>query len=177
MPATNSLRRSAPVVAALACLVAVGPAPAWAAPADATTATAATTCEHACILNARTGAHPDFDRLVFDLTDGGLPPTVRADVSPGGSYSPGATGEIRKLLITGMSYLLLDMSPADARSTGPDAYTTPTVQSVSLPSLKGIQMTGSYEGHTTFGLSLGDYSQYKAFTLAAPNRVVIDVYH
>ncbi|MFD7169910.1 AMIN-like domain-containing (lipo)protein [Streptomyces violascens] len=130
-----------------------------------------------CILDARTGGHPDYDRLVFDLTDHVTPPTVQAQVSADGSYMPGASGETRHLAITGQSYLLLDVYPAQARFSGPDAYTTPTVQPVSLPSLKAVQMTGDYEGHIGFGLSLGDYTRYQVSTLTAPNRIVVDLYH
>ncbi|MFD7019157.1 hypothetical protein [Streptomyces sp. NPDC059928] len=139
--------------------------------------TAATTCERVCILDARTGSHPDYDRLVFDLTDHVAQPTVQAQLSADGSYTPGAAGEMRHLAIAGKSYLLLDVYPAQARSSGPDAYTTPAVQPVSLPSLKGVQMTGDYEGHIGFGLSLGDYTRYQVSTLTAPNRIVVDVYH
>ncbi|MFI6056266.1 hypothetical protein ACIBCO_40175 [Streptomyces violascens] len=146
------------------------------APAQAATA-AVTSCEHVCILDARTGGHPDHDRLVFDLTDNVPPPAVQAQLSADGSYMPGASGETRHLVITGKSYLLLDVSPAEVRSSGPDAYTTPAVQPVSLPSLKGVQMTGDYEGHIGFGLSLGDYTRYQVSTLTAPNRIVVDVYH
>ncbi|MEV5283522.1 hypothetical protein [Streptomyces sp. NPDC052811] len=130
-----------------------------------------------CILDARTGGHPDYDRLVFDLTDHVSLPTVQAQLSADGSYTPGASGEMRHLAIAGKSYLLLDVYPAQARSSGPDAYTTPAVQPVSLPSLKGVQMTGDYEGHIGFGLSLGDYTRYQVSTLTAPNRIVVDVYH
>ncbi|MGW2864188.1 AMIN-like domain-containing (lipo)protein, partial [Streptomyces sp. NPDC001205] len=95
-----------------------------------------------CILDARTGSHPDYDRLVFDLSDNVSLPAVQAQVSTDGSYVPGAAGEPRHLAITGKSYLLLDVSPAEARSSGPDAYTTPTVQPIGLSALKGVQLTG-----------------------------------
>ncbi|MFD9819404.1 AMIN-like domain-containing (lipo)protein [Streptomyces violascens] len=167
MPAVRRLAATA--------LVAAGFLAAGITPAQA--ATAATSCEHVCILDARTGGHPDYDRLVFDLTDNVAPPAVQAQVSADGSYTPGASDETRHLAITGKSYLLLDVYPAEARSSGPDAYTTPTVQPVSLSSLKGVQMTGIYEGHIGFGLSLGDYTRYQVSTLTAPNRIVVDLYH
>ncbi|MEV8529807.1 hypothetical protein AB0451_37865 [Streptomyces sp. NPDC052000] len=159
---------------AVSALAVTGALTAAIAPAQA--ATTDTSCKRVCILDARTGSHPDYDRLVFDLTDHALP-TVQAQLSADGSYTPGASGEMRHLAITGKSYLLLDVYPAQARSSGPDAYTTPAVQPVSLPSLKGVQMTGDYEGHIGFGLSLGDYTRYQVSTLTAPNRIVVDVYH
>ncbi|MFE9404803.1 hypothetical protein ACFYNY_24060 [Streptomyces sp. NPDC006530] len=129
-------------------------------------------------MDARTGAHPDFDRLVFDLHGTALP-RVDSTTNTTGDYPAGGSGEIKKLQIAGKSYLLLDISgEAQALPNGANAYTTPAVQPVSLPSLKGVQLTSSgYEGHVTFGLSLGDYSRYQISTLTAPNRVVVDIYH
>ncbi|MEU5438798.1 hypothetical protein AB0G73_36470 [Streptomyces sp. NPDC020719] len=168
--AIASIARRAASVAVLAGMTAA------AVPAHA--ATSASSCSDICVLDARTGAHPDYDRLVFDLSGTGRP-QVHASVSPDGSYSAGGSGEERRLQISGKSYLLLDISGgAVAFSSGPDAYTAPTVQTVSLPSLKGVQLTSAgYEGHVTFGLTLGNYSRYQVFTLTAPNRVVVDVYH
>ncbi|WHM37436.1 hypothetical protein [Streptomyces sp. BPTC-684] len=166
MPVLRAARAASALLSAVAvvALVAVGPAQA-AAPSTPSG-------DNMCILDARTGGHPDYDRLVFDVSRDTLPTAVHAEVSPDGTYSPGGTGEFKHLAITAKNYLLLDISPADGY-----AYTTPTVQPVSLPSLKGIQMTGGFEGHTTFGLSLGDYSRYKVSTLTSPSRIVIDIYH
>ncbi|MFD9793896.1 hypothetical protein ACFWXK_23455 [Streptomyces sp. NPDC059070] len=173
MALNHTTRRAATLAAVLAGLAAS------AVPAHA--ATAAPACAHLCVLDARTGAHPDYDRLVLDLTGNGAPPTVHARVSSDGAYHVAARDEDKKLQITGKSYLFVDVDPADTADSGPDAFTGPTVQSVALPSLKGFQMTagGGFEmDHTTtFGLSLGDYSGYKVFTLTAPNRVVVDLYH
>ncbi|MGP9022930.1 AMIN-like domain-containing (lipo)protein [Streptomyces sp. BR1] len=174
MTITLTARRAASVAAVLAGLTAS------AVPAHAA-ATAAPSCASICVLDARSGAHPGYDRLVLDLTSNGVPPTVHTRVSADGSYHVNASDEDRKLGITGKSYLFLDIAPADVTSTGPDAYTSPVVQPVSLPSLKGVQLAhaGGFEmDHTTtFGLSLGDYSSYKVFTLTSPNRVVVDLYH
>ncbi|MFD7169942.1 AMIN-like domain-containing (lipo)protein [Streptomyces violascens] len=158
----------------MATLVLAGPAPAQAA----TAATPASACQGICVVDARTGAHPDFDRLVFDLHGTGLP-RVESTTNTTGDYAAGGSGEERRLQIPGKSYLLLDISgEAHALSSGLDAYSTPAVQPVSLPSLKGVQLTSSgYEGHVTFGLSLGDYSRYQVSTLTGPNRVVVDIYH
>lgn len=170
MAIPSIVRRVAAAAAVLAGLTAS------AIPAQA--ATTASSCEGICILDARTGAHPEYDRLVFDLSGTGLP-QVQATVSPDGTYDAGGSGETRRLQIAGKSYLLLDISGgAHALSSGTDPYTTPAVQAVSLPSLKGVQLASAgYEGHVTFGLSLGDYSRYKVFTLTSPNRVVVDIYH
>ncbi|MFD9487596.1 hypothetical protein ACFWBX_27240 [Streptomyces sp. NPDC059991] len=169
-------QRAAAAVAVLAAAVLAGTAQ-----AQASTEPAASSCQYSCVLDARTGSHPDYDRLVFDLSNTGQLPTVRARDSSDGTYTPGASDEPRKLQIAGKSYLFLDIDPVTTTTTGPDAYTSPTVQPVSLLSLKGIQLASAggfeMEHTTTFGLSLGNYSSYKVFTLTAPNRVVVDIYH
>ncbi|MFF1836452.1 hypothetical protein ACFVXE_19925 [Streptomyces sp. NPDC058231] len=137
----------------------------------ADTAAVAPACASVCFLDARTGAHPDYDRLVLDLTETGYP-QVTATVSPDGLYVM-PSGDTKYMTIPGNSYLLLDMGGADATT-----YTSPSTLNVALPSLKGVQLLqGWYEGHAEFGLSLGDYSQYKISHLTAPNRMVIDIYH
>ncbi|WP_329404328.1 AMIN-like domain-containing (lipo)protein [Streptomyces melanogenes] len=173
MPKTSIIRQvSAAGAAVAAALVLAGPAP-----AQASTTSPVTSCPNICVLDARAGGHPDFDRLVFDLSGTGLP-QVRATASADGTYHTAGDDEIRHLQISGKSYLLLDVSGgAVALPSGPDAYATPRVQSVSLPSLKGVELAAGYEGNVTFGLALGDHSQYKIFTLTSPNRVVVDVYH
>ncbi|MFI1177005.1 AMIN-like domain-containing (lipo)protein [Streptomyces melanogenes] len=170
MAITSTARRAASVAAVLAGLAASA-VPAHAATADTSL------CERLCVLDARTGAHPDYDRVVLDLTNNAPLPTVHTRVSSDPTYHLDAADEDRKLQITGKSYLFIDIAPVDDRGT----YTSPAVQAVSLPSLKGVQLAhaGGFElDHTTtFGLTLGDYTQYKVSTLTAPNRVVVDIYH
>jgi hypothetical protein len=144
--------------------------------ASAHAAATASTCTPICVLDARTGSHSDFDRLVLDFSSGTLPGTVTATASPDGSYST-PSGETKKIEIAGQSYLILDVSVAHAHNdSGTVTYAAPRVKAVNLPSLKGVQLLSDAEGHVQFGLSLGNVSHYRTFTLTNPNRLVIDVY-
>ncbi|MFJ4866640.1 hypothetical protein [Streptomyces sp. NPDC088748] len=137
---------------------------------------AASTCTPICVLDARTGSHSGFDRLVLDFSSGTLPGTVTATASPDGSYST-PSGSTEKIETAGQSYLVLDVSTAHAHNdSGTVTYTAPRVKSVNLPSLKGVQLLSDFEGHVQFGLSLGSISRYRTFTLTNPNRVVVDIY-
>lgn len=164
------LRGAAAALLAAAAATAVAAAPAHAA-------TAAPACTVICIEDTRTGAHADYDRLVFDLSDGTLP-GVTATLSSTGEYMPGGSGETRYLTIKGSSYLMLELAPATTfDDAGNDTFTSPTTQAVGLPSLEGIQSTGGYEGYEGFGLTLGSYSRYQISHLTSPNRVIVDIYH
>lgn len=167
------LRGTAAALLAAAAATTVAAAPAHAA----TTVTATPACTVICIEDTRTGAHPDYDRLVFDLSDGALP-GVTATPSSTGEYTPGGSGETRYLTIKGSSYLMLELAPATTfDDAGNDTFTSPTTQTVALPSLKGVQSTGGYEGYEGFGLTLGSYSHYQISHLTSPNRVIVDIYH
>lgn len=139
-------------------------------------ATATPTCTDVCLLDVRTGAHTDFDRLVFDLSDGMLP-NVTTSTSTSGEYIL-PNGNTMPLTIKGNSYLFIDMNPVQmSDDSGSPTFTSPTTQTVALPSLQGIQLTTFSEGEVEFGVSLGTYSRYEISHLTAPNREIIDIYH
>jgi hypothetical protein len=139
-------------------------------------AAAASTCSTICVLDIRTGAHSDYDRLVFDLSDGTLP-TVTATPSVDGSYSV-PSGDTRYLTTKGSSYLFIDLHSAQTvDDAGNPTFTGATTQTVSLPSLKGVQLTSSFEGYVEFGLTLGAHSSYQLSHLTSPNREIVDIYH
>ncbi|MEV3854945.1 hypothetical protein AB0J38_11520 [Streptomyces sp. NPDC050095] len=144
-------------------------------PAQADTRDLAPTCDNICVLDARAGAHVDFDRVVFDLTGG--QPLIQAAESNSGSYGL-PSGETSTLQISGKSYLFLDLQGADAFDvSGNRTYANPDVQSIDLSSIKGVQRIPDAEGQVHFGLTLGDHSKCNVSTLTAPDRIVVDVYH
>ncbi|WP_256105448.1 hypothetical protein [Streptomyces sp. ODS05-4] len=141
-------------------------------------AAAATTpaCTPICVLDARVGAHAAYDRVVFDLSAGTMP-KARVTRSTSGSYST-PSGQDQLIEIAGKSYLILDLSIAHAHDNrGINTYTSPRVQAVNLPSVKGVQLLNDAQGHVLLGISLNDHSRYKTYKLAKPNRLVVDVYH
>lgn len=116
---------------------------------------------------------------MFDLA-GGLPAnvTVTPSGTGTGTHIGAGSGETESLSVRAKSYLLIDTSFTHTRyDDGAASYTTATTLPVALPSLRGLQLTNDYEGYTEFGLSPDTYSHYEVFTLTAPNRLVVDVYH
>jgi hypothetical protein len=165
----TGLAAAALTVAALAGAMAVP------ASASATTASASEVdlCDpgvgDACVLDARTGAHPDYDRLVFDMDGPGA--TLTTAPSADGEYVTGE-GDPRYPEIKADSYLIVTMNHA----LGYD-YATPRVDDVGLPSLKGLQFVGGVEGTLQFVLSLGPHTSVVTSHLTGPERLIVDVYH
>lgn len=141
-----------------------------------TSASAATpVCATSCFLDARTGAHTGYDRIVFDVTS--LPTLHGSSVSTSGAYDYNDNGT-KYPSITGKNYLFLDFTGANTHAdNGTLAYTTPSPENINLPSLKGAQLINSFEGSVDFVLTLDSYSSYQISTLTAPDRVIIDIYH
>jgi hypothetical protein len=172
MTAISRARRVAVTAAAAASIALVGLLPATASAAGAT----ASTCSSICVLDARTGAHPDYDRLVLDLSAGTLP-TVTAAASTTGVFYP-ASDKAVPVDIPGRSYLFVTLDSAGTYDDqGHDTYTSPHTLPVALPSLKGVELDYAYEGEVQFGLSLDSYSHYAISHLTGPNRVIVDLYH
>ncbi|MEV7420753.1 hypothetical protein [Streptomyces sp. NPDC089919] len=163
---------TASLLGAVAPTASAAPAPA------AVAATAGTTCPSACFLAVRTAAHDTYDRLVIDLGGTALPTWTEYVGDDGLSYDGGGSGEGKPVPLTGKHFLNLHFFGVDNHTTtGAGSFTGATTQPLSLPAVKGYALLGGYEGHFSFGLALGDYSSYRVFTLTAPNRLVVDVYH
>ncbi|MFG3099220.1 hypothetical protein ACGFZL_01590 [Streptomyces sp. NPDC048182] len=166
---TSFARRVALASAALTGIALLG-----SAPAQAATQTATPVCDNVCVLDVRSGAHADFDRVVIDLAGGR--PVTRADESDSPSYVL-PSGDVKDLQTPGSSYLFLGLQGAGiVDTTGKKVYTSPDVVATNLSAVKGVQRIPDSEGQVGFGLSLGSHSRYSVFTLTAPDRVVVDVY-
>ncbi|MEU3374286.1 hypothetical protein ABZ734_28055 [Streptomyces sp. NPDC006660] len=147
-----------------------------AVPASAQAATTTSpTCDWVCVLDVRAGAQTGYDRLVFDLSGG--QPTINSTETGSNLYSP-PSGETKELAIAGTSYLHLNLRGADTFDTaGTRIFANPIVQPLSLPSIRGVQLTQDFEGRVEFVLSLGEHTRYNVSGLSSPERIVVDVYH
>ncbi|NNJ06415.1 hypothetical protein HHX38_20105 [Streptomyces sp. PKU-MA01144] len=142
--------------------------PASAAPprTTATEAAPATTL----VTNARWGGHGSFDRFVIDLR--GAQP--HASVRPVKALRYDGTGH--KVPLAGKHFLEVRLSPAAAHDdAGRSVYRGPKLLKIHLPTLKGLAMTGDFEGYVTFGAAFDSKPVYKTTRLHAPERIVIDV--
>ncbi|MFJ5550630.1 hypothetical protein [Streptomyces sp. NPDC093225] len=124
------------------------------------------------VVNARTGAHCTYDRLVIDVQ--GTMPTTSVKRVPVLRYD----GSGRKVPLPGRYFLEIKLTPAAAHdSAGRNVYKGPKLKRLTLPKLKGIALTGDFEGVVTFGTAFNTYPKYTTKKLHHPERFVLDVQH
>lgn len=143
------------------------PAGAAGAPAPSTSATAT-----ALVVNARWDGHPSFDRLVIDVR-GKMPPVTVHQVR-----SLHYDGSGKRVPLAGRFFLEIKLSPAAAHDdAGRSVYHGPRLVKINLPALKGVALTGDFEGVVTIGAAFDHKPAYKTFRLHSPERFVVDIAH
>ncbi|MFG2486301.1 hypothetical protein ACGFSI_26555 [Streptomyces virginiae] len=147
----------------------------FAAPASASTLTTARTQTQAqtpLVVNARWAGHPTYDRIVIDLQ--GSAPAVTVTPVPQLVYD----GSGKPVPLPGKYFLEIRLHPAAAHNdAGQNVYQGPKLQKINLSKLKGIALTGDYEGYVTFGAAFDTLPYYRAFPLHSPERFVVDISH
>jgi hypothetical protein len=156
------VKRHRPLVAALLALLAML--------AFVPSANAQPTAE---LTNIRVGAHPGYDRIVFDLT--ALPATQNVKYVAQLVRDPSGM----PVSLPGNAFLQVTMTGAAAHDangnptyTGPQTFTTPQ-----LANVRAVALIGDFEGVVTVGLGLRHRAPVHMFTLTGPNRLVVDVNH
>lgn len=124
------------------------------------------------VVDLRVGEHRNFDRVVIDLK---------------GKVPGYAVRYVRKLTydgsgdavpLRGRKFVSITLFPAKAHGpSGASVYDGPMLRQYTMPVLRGVAFTGDYEARVSFGLSLRQRSDFRVFTLRAPNRIVIDIRH
>ncbi|MFJ6837030.1 hypothetical protein [Streptomyces sp. NPDC091209] len=143
-------------------------------PASAATQTKATakTSPPARIVNARWAGHCTYDRLVIDVQ--GSTPSVSVKSVNTLHYDPSG----KKVPLAGKYFLETRLSPAAAHdSAGRSVYRGPRLVKIQLPKLKGLALTGDFEGVVTFATAFQTKPTYKVSKLHSPERVVLDFSH
>ncbi|MEU6298442.1 AMIN-like domain-containing (lipo)protein [Streptomyces erythrochromogenes] len=147
----------------------------FAAPASASTrapAAAGTQVQTPLVVNARWGGHATYDRIVIDLQG----------YAPGTTVTPVAQlrydGSGQPVPLAGKYFLEIRLNPAAAHDdAGESVYRGPKLQKIYLSKLKGLAMTGDYEGYVTFGAAFDTLPYYRAYSLHSPERFVVDIAH
>ncbi|MGW6707117.1 AMIN-like domain-containing (lipo)protein [Streptomyces sp. NPDC054956] len=145
---------------------------AFAAPASAASSVSTTTPSTPLVVNARWGGHCTYDRLVVDLR--GHVPQVTVTRVPrlvqDGSGKP--------VPLAGRYFLEIRLHPAAAHDdAGRNVYHGPKILKVYLPKLKGIALTGDFEGYITLGAAFDTKPSFTSFKLHGPERFVLDIAH
>ena len=139
-----------------------------AAPAQAVTTTPALT-------GIRTGLNPGFDRIVLDLSPGPLPGTLNHRLVDELTADP--SGEV--VWLTGQYFIDVSAFALVAHdANGNPTYTgPPKFRTRNLANVMAVALTGDFEARTSIGIGVRSRTAVHVFTLAGPNRVVIDVAH
>lgn len=123
------------------------------------------------VVGLRFARHEGFDRVVVDLR--GHRPGYRTLFVDRLFYDPSA----EPVPLKGRHQTYLVLRPAVTYSLdGADLYDGPALVRPGLPALRGIALTGSWEGDTSFGFTART-RPYRVFTLTDPTRVVVDFRH
>jgi hypothetical protein len=87
-------------------------------------------------------------------------------------------GSGKKVPLAGRYFLEIKFSPAAAHNdAGKSVYKGPRLVKIYLPKLKGLALTGDFEGVVTFGTAFRTKPVYKTFKLHSPERFVLDFRH
>ncbi|MFD8631241.1 hypothetical protein [Streptomyces sp. NPDC059533] len=141
-----------------------------AAPAATATTAARAQSGSPLVVDARWAGHPTYDRIVIDIR--GYVPT--ATVTPVPHLVQDGSGE--PVPLPGRYFLEIRLHPAAAHDdAGGNVYLGPRLQRIALPKLKGIALTGDFEGYVTFGAAFDTLPYYRAFPLHSPERFVVDI--
>ena len=114
-------------------------------------------------------------RVVFQFAESRLPGYTIAYTN----QPPTSCGSGKGVDVAGKAYLAVRLSPAQAHAArGPDQVATavPTDRRQALGPLRQITQTCDFEGVVQWVLGLREQLPYRAFALAAPTRLVIDVF-
>jgi hypothetical protein len=124
------------------------------------------------LVDIRTGMHPAYDRVVFDLKRGApgfdvrYVRTVRQDGS-------GKVPDLR-----GNANLMIRLTPADAHDAdGHPTYDGPHRILLNYPNLREVRFAGDFEAIVSIALGLRHKAGFRVFTLHDPTRIVVDVAH
>ncbi|XIE81398.1 hypothetical protein AB6O49_33070 [Streptomyces sp. SBR177] len=79
-------------------------------------------------------------------------------------------GSGQRVPLPGKYFLEIRLSPAAAHNeSGQSVYKGPRLVRISLPALKGVALTGDFEGVVTVGAAFSAKPFYKTFTLHSPS--------
>jgi hypothetical protein len=124
------------------------------------------------VFDLRVGEHARFDRVVIDLH--GKIPGYGARFVKHLRYD----GSGEPVSLKGRRFILLTVTPSTAHNArGESIYRGPELRQYRLPTLRGVAMTGDFEGTVSFGIALRTHANFRVSVLHAPNRLVIDLHH
>lgn len=122
------------------------------------------------LVAVRTARHDGFDRTVFEFS-GGVPATHIEYVD----RPVRACGSGRVVELPGDGWLQVRFFGARAHTEAGEATVADRDRRLSLPALLALALTCDFEGEVTWVAGVAAPNPYRAFTLDAPARLVVDV--
>ncbi|WP_156212879.1 AMIN-like domain-containing (lipo)protein [Lentzea aerocolonigenes] len=125
------------------------------------------------LTNVRTGHHPTFDRVVFDLTG----------AEPGASVTrttePTSCGSGKPVSALGEEFLEVRLQPAAAHENGHSTYPGSRKFETGLPTAQSVAFTCDFEAvlSIAIGVNRKNASYHAWFTTDGPLRYVVDIDH
>jgi hypothetical protein len=124
------------------------------------------------VVDLRVGEHANFDRVVIDL-DGKVPGYQVKYVR---HLRHDGSGDVVPL--KGRKFIEIALLPARAHDrAGHSVYVGPKLEQYDFAMLRGVALTGDFEGAVSFGLSTRAKTDFRVHVLHFPNRIVIDLHH
>ena len=124
------------------------------------------------VTDVRVGTSSGYDRFVIQFNG----PVPQYTITPQGSSSFMEDGSGRVIQLKGSSGLkVVVRNTSGASYSGPQTYFGPNDFRPGFPVLKEARNVGDYERVYTWGLGLGAANCFRAYLLAGPDRLVIDV--
>jgi hypothetical protein len=116
----------------------------------------------------RSGSHTGYDRVVVEFKNG-RPGSISIRPQTGTTFNQSPSGQAVK--VAGTHGVLVIIRGADAHK----AYSGPRDIKTSLTSLAEVRVIEDFEGQVALGLGVSQTACYRAFVLANPVRLVIDL--
>ena len=122
----------------------------------------------AYISAVRTGTHAGYDRITFQFSNG-VPGDIRIAPQSSATFQQGASG--RSVTLNGTAGALLTIDGADEHTS----YSGSTDFKTGYPTLQEASQVQDFEGVVQWGLGTSQVPCYRAFFLANPWRLVVDL--
>ncbi|AKF79354.1 hypothetical protein MFUL124B02_02970 [Myxococcus fulvus 124B02] len=127
----------------------------------------------ATLRSVRAGAHPDYDRVVFEF-EGTQLPGYRIEYTKEPAVQCGSGDPVT---LAGKGQLQVSFTPAKAHTDAGEPTVATRELKPALPVLLELERTCDFEGEVTWVLGNKSNAPFRILELREPTRLVVDVKH